>query len=137
MDDQTQEIAPVAIPKLSLEKQSSFMEKAGSEEVKAMQEAAAEEKKREEEPEDKFSQTFQGKLKTIINFKDKDDQTGSKEVQDTFSDILLNVSSGKDFYAVWDSEYTTTIENFAKEEGVYVQAEKVDWIQQLPSVLTF
>lgn len=58
MDDQTQEITTAPIPKHSLTKESSFMDKAGSEEVKVMQAAAAEEKKREEEPEDKFSQTF-------------------------------------------------------------------------------
>lgn len=58
-------------------------------------------------------------------------------MNDTFSDILLNVSSGKDFYAVWDSEYTNAIENFALEDNVFVRAEKIDWIQELPSVLTF
>lgn len=58
-------------------------------------------------------------------------------MNDTFSDILLNVSSGKDFYAVWDSEYTNSIENFALEDNVFVRAEKIDWIQELPNVLTF
>jgi hypothetical protein len=80
---------------------------------------------------------FQGKLKTVLNFKDKDNQTKREEVSDTFSDILLNVSSGKDFYAIWDSEYTSTIENYAREDGNQVRAEKVDWIEELPSVLTF
>jgi hypothetical protein len=41
---------------------------------------------------------------------------------------LLNVSSGKDFYAVWDSEYQSSIDNFAQEDGNYVKAEKIDWI---------
>lgn len=58
-------------------------------------------------------------------------------MDDTFSDILLNVSSGKDFYAIWDSDYTDTIENYALEDNVFVRAEKTDWIQELPAVLTF
>ena len=61
----------------------------------------------------------------------------TEEVSDTFSDILLNVSAGKDFYAVWDSEYTSTIDNYKRDDGVYVRAEKVDWIEEVPSVLTF
>ncbi|MFO0116639.1 MAG: hypothetical protein ACK521_03155 [bacterium] len=73
----------------------------------------------------------------MIKFSDKEGKPGQKVGNDTFSDILLNVSSGKDFYAVWDSEYTNIIENFALEDNVHVRAEKIDWIQELPSVLTF
>lgn len=76
-------------------------------------------------------------MKTIINFKDKEGKDGQKLVDDKFSDILLNVSQGKDFYAVWDSEYSCIIENYQVEEGQYVRAEKIDWIEELPNVLTF
>lgn len=67
---------------------------------------------REKSPDEILIQTFQGKLKTIINFKDKEGKDGQKLVDDKFSDILLNVSQGKDFYAVWDSEYSCIIENY-------------------------
>jgi hypothetical protein len=73
----------------------------------------------------------------VINYKDKDDQWKQEEVSDRFSDILLPVNSGKDFYAVWDNEFTTTIDNFAREDGVKVRAEKIEWIEELPSMLTF
>lgn len=47
------------------------------------------------------------------------------------------MANDKDFYAVWDSEYYNSIENFAVDENVFVKAEKIDWIEELPCVLTF
>jgi len=47
----------------------------------------------------------------------------------TFSDILLNLSNSKDFYAVWDGLYCSWIDNYAIDEnGLVARAEKVDWI---------
>jgi ubiquitin carboxyl-terminal hydrolase 25/28 len=104
---------------LQLQKESSFT--AQPEEIKH-------DKPKVTKQEDQFVHTFEGKLTTIINFHDKEGRPGQKVVHDTFSDVLLNVPNSKDFYAVWDGEYCTTIDNFAVEDNVFVKAEKVDWI---------
>ena len=119
-----------------LTRQSSFGPSSNAAKQKLNQSASIDSKK-EKTTEEKLAQIFEGKLTTQINFNGKEGKPEQKVGTDTFSDILLNVSSGKDFYAVWDSEYTNIIENFALEDNVFVRAEKIDWIQELPSVLTF
>ena len=122
---------------IQLSKESSFDGKGKLDAIMTEEVKEAEKVTPVKSENDILNQTFQGKLTTIINFKDKDGKDGQKVVDDKFSDILLNVSQGKDFYAVWDDAYTCTIDNFAQEEGHYVKAEKIDWIEEIPNVLTF
>lgn len=89
----------------------------------------------ENEEVDPMQQLFFGKMVTEINFKDNgEDQT--RKNHDQMSDIIVNVSEQKDILAVWENDYQQTIDNFELNDGVRVPAEKVDWVEQLPEVLT-
>ena len=113
---------------LSLQKESSFT---GTQSLDTGEESKVDKKIKEvkESSDDKFVRTFEGKLKTIIRWMDKDGNQIHKEGSVTFSDILLNLSNSKDFYAVWDGLYCSWIDNYAIDEnGLVARAEKVDWI---------
>lgn len=61
----------------------------------------------------------------------------TKENDDKFCDILLDMSNTNDLLAAWEKECQNTIKDFEVTEGKRLVAEKVDWLEELPEVLTF
>jgi len=75
---------------------------------------------------------FFGKIKTLLSYKDSKGDTNTKELQDIFSDVLLNVTVIKDVYEAWEQDYQGIVEEFEYVEGSRTTAQKVDWVDTLP-----
>ena len=83
--------------------------------------------------EDEISASFYGKLTSILSHKDEAGQLVHTTTKDKFQNMLLNLDGEKDIYAAWEKDHRQLVDIAVGNQTM--QAEKTDWIEQLPDVM--
>ncbi len=84
---------------------------------------------------DPISESFYGRIESVISWLRKDQSYGENYKTEKFNSVILNIQDEKDIYRAWDGEFNSQIADYENEPGQKVLAQKTDWIETLPDVM--